>query len=212
MKNLLEHEFVSHYQLKLKKSPDILYRETNSVLFELKDDDIIIYEQEGKGVAKYKNDRTLLVKVMNYECFIKTLPESFRKNREVCDLIVYTDSNEYFLLNELSDTMQKYINPYENTSGKQEGKRNKAIRQLKNSLKDLMEIENIENFIKHFSKKRCLFFNTQPYQPPEIKAVKAFNRINNIKLENGFRMENKEIEKHGFSFYEYSGNQIFNLI
>lgn len=209
METLLKEKFTVHYGLPVSLVSNIS-QQTNAPYFELKDDSILIYTSKGYGVAKYNNRNLFSVIATNYEAFINSLPPKFLKNRENCDLIVYTQSNQYFLLNELTDTLPEYIEPHQNSSGFQQGKRTKAIGQLKASLKDLMAVNDIETFIASFSERRCCFFNKKPNTPKTIIAVNAFNRVNAISPD-GFKMSDPDIESYGFSLFEYSGEQTLNL-
>ena len=205
METLLRNDFTSYYGLPVASG--ILKKATNLSYFELKDDVNLIYPNNGDGIAKYKNTNSLLVNMLNYEAFIDTLPQSFCQNRKKCDLIVYTDSPQYFLLNELTDTLPKYVDSFINSYGLQQGKREKAISQLKSSLFDLMAVSTIRTFSDGFDEKRCCFFNKKPNAPSVIIAVLALNTIS----QNGLQMSNPEMEVFGFSLYEYSGDQSLSL-
>jgi hypothetical protein len=209
METLLKNDFTVHYGLPVSSINNIS-KQTNITYFELKDDVNLIYTTIGDGIAKYHNDNSLSVRVINYEAFIDSLPPVFTQNREKCDLIVYTDSSQYFLLNELTDNLAKYVDPFLNSNGHQQGKRVKAISQLKSSLVDLTDVLAIKTFIDNFKERRCCFFNRKPNTPSGIIAVTAFNRVNTIS-QNGFKMSNPDIETFGFILYEYSGEQTLTL-
>lgn len=209
MEDILKNDFTVHYGLSVSIINDFS-KQTNATYFELKDDYNLLYLDKGDGIAKYSNEKSFSVKVINYEAFIDSLSPAFRQNREKCDLIVYTNNARYFLLNELTDTLAKYVNPFVNSNGHQLGKMNKAISQLLNSLKDLTQVPQVLSFIDSFNEKRCAFFNKKPNSPSEISAVNAFDRVNSIS-KNGFRMSNPDIESYGFSLYEYSGEQVLFL-
>jgi hypothetical protein len=209
METLLKNDFIKQYRLSVS-SVNIISKQTNVSYFELKDDANLIYTTIDGGIAKYNNGNSLSVNVINYEAFIDSLPSVFHQNRERCDLIVYTDLSQYFLLNELTDSLAKYVDPFLNSNGHQQGKRIKAIGQLKSSLIDLTTVHTIKTFIDNFKEKRCCFFNKKPNTPPVIIAVTAFNRVNTIS-QNGFKMSNPDIETFGFSLYEYSGEQTLTL-
>lgn len=204
MEALLRNAFTVHYGYPI--SLLINSEQTNATYFELKDDSNLIYTSRGGGIAKYNNANSLTVTVINYEIFIDSFPPIFRISREKCDLIVYTNNARYFLLNELTDTYYEFVNPYRNLPGK----RNKAISQLLNSLKDLIQVPQILSFISSFNEKRCCFFNKKPNSPLGITAVTAFNRVNTIS-QNGLKMSNPDIENYGFDLYEYSAEQSLTL-
>ena len=104
MKNLLEHNFISHYGLATNVSVNVV--STTDVKFDLKDDLILVYPS-GAGTAKYSNPNLKEVNIVNYESFFKSLPQTFQDKKCNCDLIVYTSDNQYFLLNELTKTGKK---------------------------------------------------------------------------------------------------------
>lgn len=213
MENLLNNDFKNHYRLTSEPILTISYV-TNASYFELKDDNVVIYETVNSGFAKYTNTNSIKVNIVNYEAFIKSLSHKFKEGRKVCDLIVYDDEKQHFLLNELTDTQLKYVHPFpkpKSTTGEQKpGKLAQATVQLLSTLIDLSAVVTIANFINNFQIKRCCFFNKQSHSPTPINATSAFGRINNL-APNGFKMENKEIESYGFELYEYSGNQIYRL-
>jgi hypothetical protein len=208
MKNLLEHHFVSHYRLADHVSVNVV--STTNADFELKDDAVLVYPS-GAGIAKYSNPNHKEVNVINYEVFFKSLPQHFQKNKENCDLIVYTSDFSYFILNELTDTRPKYIPDFALADGTLRiGKRNKAISQLKRTLKDISKVPDIGNFIKKHSTKHCCFFNKQVHAPKGIRATDAFSRLATFS-ENGYHMTNPEIESYGFELWEFSGSQTYLL-
>ena len=149
METLLINDFTKHYKLSIP-TQTIISAQTNVTYFELKDDNHLIYQNIDSGLAKYQNINSLYITVINYEAFINTLPHKFIQNREKCDLIVISENNQYFLLNELTDTVPQYVNPFTNSKGLQPGKRNKAIKQLLKSLTDLLEVVSIKSYINYF--------------------------------------------------------------
>ncbi|MCW3105954.1 MAG: hypothetical protein JWQ09_460 [Segetibacter sp.] len=209
METLLKNDFTAHYGLPTSAVNNIS-AQTTSVYFELKDDTTMIYTNQGQGIAKYNNGPSYNINVINYETFLKSLSPVFLQHRENCDLIVYTDNNQYFLLNELTDTVPQYVGPFVNNRGFQIGKRAKASSQLLKALTDLMSVPTINAFANNYLIKHCCFFNKQSAAPPTITATIAFNRINTI-TNTGFRMANAAIESFGFELYEYSGNQIYTI-
>ena len=209
MENLLRNNYTVHYGLAECTSGNITAN-TNISYFELNDDTKIIYKNKDSGVAKYNNPKLKTITAINYENFVKLLHNRFKNGRNVCDLIVVSDDKEYFLLNELTDTLIKYVNPYQNSKGVQIGKRTKAKKQLSKTLDDLLNVPDISAEIKKYQQKRCCFFNKKSMAPNIIEATKAFGRINRITSE-GFNMSNTDIESKGFQYYEYSGEHIFTI-
>jgi hypothetical protein len=192
MENLLKNDFTSHYGL---PSATVLIAHTRNAYFELKDDEVLIYPLN-QGIAKYDNPRQLPITIINYDKFVTALPDNFQKNKERCDLIVYSEQNKYFLLNELKD--RKPVSKV----------RIKAISQLLASLKLILAVKTIKNYIDNFNVKQCCYCNKQSKAPPSIEATTAFSRVNTYS-KNGFRMSNPDIESLGFELWEFSGTQTY---
>jgi hypothetical protein len=97
-------------------------------------------------------------------------------------------------LNELTKTQLQYITDFTLADGTPRiGKRNKAISQLKQTLKDISEVPKIDSFIKQCTTKNCCFFNKPPLSPTGITATIAFSRLSSVSP-NGFKMPNSNIE------------------
>lgn len=198
MNNLLTHDFIAHYKLHPAAGVNMVSASTNSLRFDLADDAKLIYPAN-QGVAKYGNPHGKEVTIINYECFIKSLPQAFQHKKEICDLIVYTSENEYFLLNEST-----------NTNKGKGAKRNKAKSQMRQTLKDLTEVPRIHSFMMQHHVKQCCYFNKKAQAPQVLNATKAFNRISDIQ-ENGYRMPDTDIESLGFELWEFSGDNKYIL-
>jgi hypothetical protein len=196
MKTLLEQDFISHYRLSTDITVNVVT--TNEVKFDLADDSQLVYPPD-KGIAKYSNIGLKRINVINYELYFKSLPASFRNDKENCDLIVFTADNACFFLNELTKTNKK--------KGRKEIK---AVSQMLQTLKVLTEVPGINLYINRYKDKRCCYFNKRFQAPKHINAVNAFNRLSTVST-NGFRMSCSDIEAFGFEFWEYSGNQICSL-
>jgi hypothetical protein len=213
MENLLRNDFTAHYGLPVSMVADISVL-TDAIYFEIEDDEnreIALHFSANLGVAKYKNVNKLEVTLINYDKFLTSLPAAFQQGKGRCDLIVYTnDSPKYFLLNELTDTALKYVEPYINNRGAKIGKRAHATLQMLSTLKVLTDVASVKVFINIFSIKQCCFFNKQSTAPPSITATTAFGRFNSI-AQNGLEMTNTDIEAFGFKYYEYSGTQTYAL-
>jgi hypothetical protein len=202
MKQLLEQDFICHYNRHkgLPVSVVVIQQTTNTGDFELNDDDVMVYSS-GQGVAKYKNPAFQTVNVINYECFINSLPKRVKNTdsigKDICDLIVYTDKQ--LLLNELTDTNAQY----------NAKKRIKAQSQLQQSLHNLMAVQKISVFAYNHNVRHCCFFNKQAVKFQGVIAQNAFNRQNTYS--NGFKIPNQNIANYGFEFWEFYGNQTYQL-
>jgi hypothetical protein len=209
MELLLKNDFTAYYGL-LVSCIENISTTTVASYFELKDDQKLIYTNSNEGIAKYANKNKIELTVVNYEKFFNSLLDSFKHGREKCDLIIHDKNQQYFILNELTDTIPEYVMPFVNTKGQQPGKRKKAISQLLLSLTIIMEVPAIKAFVNKHSIRQCCFFNKQSIAPPAISAIVAFNRLNKI-ITNGLNMQDKAIESFSFELWEYSGNQVYNL-
>ena len=209
METLLRNDFTTHYGLHLATIANISAN-TAAAYFELKDDNTLIYFINGQGIAKYSNLNSKNISVINYETFFNSLSPIFIQNKEKCDLIVYDNDQQYILLNELTNTLPKYIDQYINIRGLQPGKRQKAMSQLLSTLTLIMNVPTIAVFANVHTFRHCCFFNKQSISPPTITATTAFNRLSTL-VTGGLRMPNPAIEAFGFEFWEYSGNQVYNL-
>ncbi len=219
MKELLETDFINHYN----RHPELPV-ETNIIHYSVNDIDFEIKDETGKkdsagndiyGMAKYSNPNQYRINIIEYEKFIKSLPARVKNTnaigKDVCDYIVYSENQQYFLLNELTNTAPKFINEYENLKGKQEGKLVKAQRQLKCSLENVIKVPTIHTYIRQFIAKQCCFFNSYSEEITEVNAEQAFNQLDNIEYFEPSKLSSPEIEAFGFEFWVFSGNQIYLL-
>ncbi len=209
MEALLKQDFTTHYGLP-EATIEHIAASTSAPYFELKDDQTLVYTTIGQGVAKYSNENTLTLTVINFESFFNSLSPSFIHRKEKCDLIVHDNNSKYILLNELTDTLPHYVTPYINTRGSQPGKRQKARAQLLSTLTLLMNVPIIATFVSKHTFRHCCFFNKQAMSPPILTATTAFNRLGSIR-KGGLKMSNPSIEAFDFEFWEYSGNQVYQL-
>ena len=216
IKELLTRDFITHYNRipSLPFNSTLIWKSTENTEFSLIDDDTIIYSlDDGRGVARYNNLDSVNVTVINYEKFITPLPPRVKNTgsigKNICDLIVYTNDNAHFLLNELTDTQTNLLYEHERYGEKVEGKISKARRQLKQSLENIVDVPTIKNYIDNFKIKHCCFFNKQENNAPEeLIATIAFNSFNTISLTGNY-MSNPDIENLGFEYWEFYGNQTY---
>ncbi len=198
MENLLKNYYTKYYNLPVCNENDLSLF-TNAQYFELEDDrsgNVKLYEYENNGTAIYVNQNKRNFAIINYDKFVTSLPANFQNKRKRCDLIIYTDlENRYFLLNELKDANI-------------ESGRKQAKKQLMQSLFDILEVSEINNFVKGFSIKRCCIFNKRPINNLPIDAPKTFNRLSTI-VSNGIKLNNKDFEAKGFELWEFFGGAKF---
>ncbi len=204
MNDLLSQNFTLHFGL--TTSTTIISQVCNDIAFNLNDDAVLIYPSEF-GIAKFKNPTSKTINIINYEFFFKSLPHSFQQNKENCDLIVYTNDNSFFSLNELTDTLFQYVEDFIRPDGiSRIGKRNKAISQLSNTLRYLIQVPEILNYLNRFTNKRCCFFSKQSSAPTSINAISAFGKLSEI-TPNGIQSPVPDINQYNFEFWEFYGKQ-----
>jgi hypothetical protein len=199
METLLNNDFTSHYGLPV--STTLISLDTTETYFEIEDDEqkeTQLHTIARSGMAAYKNPNKYKVVILNYDKFMTGLSHAFQQGKGRCDLIVYTETLRYFLLNELKDRIPK---PKVKT---------KATSQLLVSLTHLMNVPSINAFVNIYAVKRCCYFNKKTNSPPTINATSAFNRINTVAL-NGLQMSNPDIEAFDFQLFEYYGGHVFTM-
>ncbi|GHU90348.1 hypothetical protein FACS1894155_08600 [Bacteroidia bacterium] len=203
MENLLKNEFTTHYALPVSTIADITIN-TNELYFEIEDnrdsENIVLHTTPHNGEARYYNPQQLSITIINYDRFFTNLSHAFQKGKKRCDLIVYSNNNEYFLLNELKEKSDR------------DDVRQNATKQLLESLKTIIAIKSIQDFIDRYIIKQCCIFSRQPIGiSTQIKAtISAFNRLSTLSSK-GYKMSNKEIEDLGFELWEFSGSQTYLL-
>ncbi|HMT73127.1 MAG TPA: hypothetical protein PKA77_03610 [Chitinophagaceae bacterium] len=200
METLLRNDFTAHYGLPTSTTANISIS-TTAQYFEIEDDEhreTRLHLIAGSGMAAYRNNNSYTANIINYDKFITGLPHAFQQGKERCDLIVHTTNQSHFLLNELKDRKPK------------PKVRTKSISQLLSSLTLIMNVPTIRAFANTHTFRHCCFFNKQSMSPATITATTAFNRLGTI-VTNGLQMSNPAIEALGFEFWEYSGNQVYNL-
>lgn len=200
METLLRNDFTAHYGLPISVTANISIT-TTAQYFEIEDDEhkeTQLHLAVGSGMATYRNIHSYTTVIINYDKFITGLPNIFQQGKERCDLIVHTTNQRYFLLNELKDRKPK------------NKVRTKSISQLLSSLTLITSVPAIRAFVNTHTFRHCCFFNKQSMSPPTITATTAFGRLGAL-VTGGLRMPNPDIEALGFEFWEYSGNQVYNL-
>ncbi|MDR0509947.1 MAG: hypothetical protein LBH06_02495 [Rikenellaceae bacterium] len=87
-----------------------------------------------------------------------------------------------------------------------EAKYAKARKQLVQSLKNIMNVPRIGQYINGFVDKYCCFFSNRAIEMQDINALSAFNRLDYID-DGPFVLSCVDMENYGFQFRIYSGNQ-----
>lgn len=199
MKQLFTTSFPNYYH-QPQRDVDPQLRVTNEIYFEIEDqgEQLRIHVQPGDGTARIENQDALDLLIFNYEAYINGFNARFQQNKKRCDFVLASDRESCFVLGEL-----KNRNPFPDVA---EG----ARRQLLESLQTIDCVPEIHAFIMGKQEKRCCYFNKQSQAPPEIEAVVAFNRINQL-MPNGIEMPAPEFHLLGFRYFEYYENQTMKL-
>jgi hypothetical protein len=200
MEDLFLVNYTAHYGLAAADTVNFTLT-TNATYFEVEDDanrELVLHSAVGAGMARFNNPNQLQLTIVNYDKFLTSLPHAFQHGKQRCDLILSSDSSEYFILGELKDRI------YDRTV------RRDAKDQLIASLEVILEVADIARLANGKTTKRCCYFNKQSKAPAIISAVSAFNRLASLHVA-GFKMSSPAIEALGFDFYEYTGSQTVQL-
>lgn len=200
MEDLFLVTFTAHYILPVAGTVNFTLT-TTATYFEVEDDasrELVLHSAVGAGMARFSNPNQLQLTIVNYDKFLTSLPNAFQNGKQRCDLILCSDSADYFMLGELKDRIP---------SGKV---RKGAKDQLIASLEILLEVADIARLAASKTTKRCCYFNKQSKAPAILSAVSAFNRLASLYVA-GFQMSSPAIEALGFDFYEYTGSQTVQL-
>ncbi|NVO33064.1 hypothetical protein [Hymenobacter lapidiphilus] len=200
MEELFLVSYTAHYCLPAASTTNFTLT-TNAPYFEVEDDvnrELVLHNAVGVGMARFSNPKQLQLTIVNYDKFLTSLSKSFQNGKQRCDLILSSDSNEYFILGELKDRIPN-------------GKVRKGAKdQLIASLGIILKVVEIAHLASSKTTKRCCYFNKQSKAPTIISAVSAFNRLASLYVA-GFQMSCPDIEALGFDFYEYTGHQTVQL-
>lgn len=77
--------------------------------------------------------------------------------RDKCDLMLYDNVHNRLAFCEMTCTQEKYVKPYNNSRGHNEGKRAKAYKQSLTSITKLVVVPEIATKIRAYANKSALF-------------------------------------------------------
>lgn len=77
--------------------------------------------------------------------------------RDKCDLMLYDNVHNRLAFCEMTCTQEKYVKPYNNSRGHNDGKRAKAYKQLFTSITKLVVVPEIATKIRAYANKSALF-------------------------------------------------------
>lgn len=189
---LLVNDLPDHYRLIHRATEaDLIVEEHANEVFVLNDNTSCnACEERGTRSCKDKEvarmDATSArVYSIDIENFLLRYNRSKRLNGVKCDYLHIDESMSKMVFNELTCTKQKYVEPYDNTSGHHEGKRIHAIRQMLKVAELLASIPTIKNYMAQFGQKIALFSWRNPEadeQAPNVaeKSMMVFDEPSKI--------------------------------
>ena len=114
-------------------------------------------ECDEKETAKF-SVRNTVVHSFDLENYLMEYARHYQLARSCkCDFLHVDVLYKYFVLNELTCSIEKYVDPYTNSKGTQDGKREHARKQLNNVINLLIQVDDLKTFIATFSEKIGLF-------------------------------------------------------
>lgn len=115
------------------------------------------------------------VKTYDIETYLTTYAKFYQKAKGCrCDYLHIDTSKKHFVLNELTCSAEKYVDPFENSKGLQDGKREKARKQMNTVIELMMEVEELKAYIHSYAQNIGLF----SWKIPESKANDAERAMN----------------------------------
>lgn len=98
------------------------------------------------------------VKAVNIEAFFSQFGDTMKASlKDRCDLMLYDDVQHKIAFCDMTCSMEKYIQPFDNTSGHHEGKRAKAYQQMKESINKLAAVPELNSAMSSYSYRRAVF-------------------------------------------------------
>jgi hypothetical protein len=192
------NEFIKYYGIPNSQLKDLLQK-TSDLTFGLQDvNKVICISSFESGEAKYRNSSNKEVQIFDYDRFISSLDNNFQQGKKRCDAVVFTQDKSDFIFNELK-SKQNFQRAFQ-----------KGAVQLKSTLDIVLAVPILNRYIKRFKSKKCCFCNFISSSPSQINATQAFGRLSGL-LPSGAKLLHKGINKHGFEFWVFSGNQAIIL-
>lgn len=196
--DFLVGDYASHFGVKWNHGTITMRQETpSSICFEIEDKKETIVQPDGQGVSVIRRTAAT-VDIVDLEDFTKRI-HGEEDTPSSCDFAIVpsTDTN-FLLLNELTRTKSEYIRRFtQSTTGiEQEGKLEKARRQLTATIERLYEVSN---FCDQYERRVALFscrLSDKTKSGLMAKSARSFNK-GIYKLQ---KMQLHETLPHGFVF------------
>lgn len=123
-------------------------------------------------VAKYESENEVCS--VDIEAYLDVYARSYKLVRGVrCDFLHFDMNNEKFVLNELTCSRKKFVEPYTNSKGVKEGKREHARRQMENVACILCNVPELNECIQGFKQRVALFSWRNRSKEETIKTEKV---------------------------------------
>lgn len=195
--DFLLNEYVPHHGLVWNPATMTIRAEyPQSAQFEIEDKKPRIVQPVGMGVAIFRQGNNS-AEVIDLEDFMKTVHQSSGVVPSCCDFVLApVIGSDYIVLNELTHSKSEVILPFvqPQTGEKQEGKLEKARKQLKTTIERLYEVSD---FCDQFAEKTALFscrLSDKKSNGIMAKSARSFSKPI-YKLQ---RMKLQEKLPHGF--------------
>lgn len=114
-------------------------------------------ECQEKEVAKFSVINTVVISY-SLEDYLKEYAKHYKiAQGSVCDFLHLDALCKRFVLNEMTCTKEEYVNPFDNYKGHNDGKREKARRQLNSVIDLFIHVKEMDDYISKFTEKIGLF-------------------------------------------------------
>ena len=140
--------------------------------------------EDGEGMTVFSNPGKRNISILNIEKYIDLFGNNINAGKGLkCDFLVYNSAKEYdnFICVELTKSREKYLHEYRRDDEMQEGKRAKAVNQLKATINKLLPVPAIREWIANFQHKTGLFAfrlsEETDDKNPVTQMNMAFNRF-----------------------------------
>lgn len=218
-KDLVDRTFLSAHGVPENRRKYIDSEITKNITFDLIDLSENFVVEHGEGTGSFENNEEFDIEVLAYGKLIKdndykydTKYASFRGSKN-CDFILYSDANSTIIFNEHTSSNKGVHNLDKEDKDTGHTKFQKVEIQLRDSVKKMLEVDEINDFITTCSTKICLC--SYKLYNGENNTQKAFNRPLAVLAkelgEEGIKLSSPEIEQYGFEYRRISHDYFFKI-
>lgn len=214
-KGLVDSVFLCVHGIPENKRKSIDSIITKDIAFDLIDSNKNFVVEHGKGTGSFENLEGFEIEVLAYGKLIKEYDARYAsfKGCKNCDFILYSAANSTIIFNEhtSSNNGTQHLDKEDKDTGLT--KFQKVVIQLRDSVKKMLEIPDINDFITACSTRICLC--SYNLYNGENSTQKAFNRpfavIAKEVGEDGIKLSSSEIEQYGFEYRRISHDYSFKI-